>query len=89
MRLKDGFKLVDVVGDFTLIPVGEDATSFGGYVALNAVSAFLIRQMASDITEQELVLRLMEEYEIDEETAKESVDDAIAMLREIGVIHEH
>ena len=86
MRLKDEFMLTDVAGDYLLIPVGEHSDAFGGYVALNACSAFLIRQMSQDISVPELVLRLQKEYEVDEAAARESVEYTVRNLSELGVI---
>jgi len=86
IKLKDNFKLTDIAGDAMLIPVGEDTYAFGGYVALNETAAFLIRQMSESIDEQELTARLLDAYEVDEQTAAESVAETVQKLRELGVV---
>lgn len=86
MRLKDGFKLTDVAGDYMLIPVGEHSDSFGGFIALNECSAFLVKQLSTEISFSELVSRLLKEYAVDEATAVESVKYTVDSFSELGVI---
>ena len=88
MKLKPGFKVAEVAGDWILVPLGDEMTRFNGTVALNEVAAFLMNQLKSERTEQELVSLLTDEYDVDPETARKDVRLAIEKMREIGVIDE-
>lgn len=73
MRVKEGYILREVAGNFIVIAVGEAALDFNGVITLNETGAFLWNKMSSDVKEQDLVYAMISEYEIDEATAKRDV----------------
>ena len=88
MRIKPDFELVNIAGDFLLIPVGDQIDRFNGTVVLNEVSAFLINKLKTEIDRDDLVSLLIMEYGIDSKTAQEDVDEALEKMRKIGIIYE-
>lgn len=73
MKIKEGYILKEVAGNFIVVAIGEAALDFNGVITLNETGAFLWDKMSDDITEQSLVDIMMNEYEIDENTAKADV----------------
>ena len=53
---------------------------------LNESGAFAFRLMQQGITEEELTIRLMEEYEVSEQTARKDVAAFTAALREADAL---
>ena len=45
MKIKTGFELVEVAGEYIAVPVGQRANLFKGVVALTDAGAFLFRYM--------------------------------------------
>ena len=88
MRIKPGFEIVNIAGDYMLIPVSDQIDKFNGTVILNEVSAFLITKLSTDIEKDELVSLLVKEYGIDSKTAQEDIDEALEKMKMIGIIYE-
>lgn len=82
MQINQDFTIQKVGGSYVAVAVGETSKSFHGMIRLNETGAFLWKKMAErDVTEEELVDALLEEYEIDRETATEDVHKMVEALR--------
>ena len=88
MKMKTGFEIVKIVDDYMLVPVGDQMEQFNGTVVLNEVSAFLLEKMKYDITEEELLKYVIDEYDVDKERARKDIADTIKQMIEIGIVHE-
>ena len=88
MKIEPNFEIVQIADDYMLVPVGDKIEQFNGTVVLNEVAAFLVGKMKTDITEEQLIDLVMEEYEVDKETAKEDIEKVILDMKKIGIIHE-
>lgn len=86
MKIKEGYILKEVAGNFIVVAVGEAALDFNGVITLNETGAFLWDKMGSDITEQGLVDIMMSEYDIDENTAKTDVLAFTQKLKEAELL---
>lgn len=86
MKIKEGYILKEVAGNFIVVAVGEAALDFNGVITLNETGAFLWDKMDSDITEQGLVDIMMSEYDIDENTAKADVLAFTQKLKEAELL---
>ena len=86
MKLKPDFQIVQMANDYMLVPTGDQIDSFNGTVILNEVSAFLLDQMKEDLEKEELVERLLMEFDVDPATAREDVDAAVEKMKQIGIL---
>ena len=87
MRIKKGFVLEKVGDSYLACATGKLASSFSGFVRMNESGAFLWRELdKADITEAELVVRLIEEYGIDETLAGNDVRTFMKNLTENGIV---
>lgn len=86
MKMKPNFEIINIGDDYMAVPTGENMTIFGGTVALNAVSAFLLDKLQTEKSEEELVECLLSEYEVSEEVARADVQTIIATFKEIGIV---
>lgn len=86
MKLKDGFELTELGGDFMLIPTGNNIVEFGGSVVLNDVSAFLLEKMKAPVTRDELLELLLAEYEVEKERAAGDLDQILKTFQEMGIV---
>ena len=88
MKMVSGFEIVNIADDHMLVPVGDQMEQFNGTVVLNDVSAFLLEKMRSDVTEEDLVNYVLEEFDVDRERAKTDVKNVLKEMIEIGIVHE-
>ncbi len=86
MKIKEGFILRKVGIQFVVAATGKASEHFNGMMRLNESGAFAFRLMQQGITEEELTIRLMEEYEVSEQTARKDVAAFTAALREADAL---
>lgn len=86
MRIVHGFLLREVAGELIVIPTGEAARRLSGVITLNDCGRFLFERLQTEQTKESLVNALTEEYDIDERTASEDVDEFIDQLERYGFL---
>ena len=86
MKINDDFYIKEVAGLNVVVATGEAAEDMNAMINLNESAAFLWKQLESDITKEELIKRLTEEYDVDYERARVSVEKFISKLNEIGCL---
>ena len=82
MKIKDGFAKRNIAGSEIVVPVGKTAIEFNGMITLNETGAFIWDCLTDDTTEDEMVNRLLAEYDVNEAKAAEDVARFVAMLSE-------
>ena len=86
MKIKDGFMLREVAGQWVVVPLAERVVEFNGIMTLSESGALLWKVLEKDVEEEELLQALFSEYSIDEMTAKADVQEYISTLLEKGLI---
>lgn len=86
MKIKEGYILREVLGNFIVVAVGDAALDFNGVISLNETGAFLWGVLEKGATEDELLDALTEEYEIDETVAKTDILVFLEKLREAEIL---
>lgn len=86
MKIKDGFILREVAGSYLVVAVGNAVKEFGGIVNLNETGAFLWKLLEKSSTEPEMVDALLNEYEVDRETAEKDVKAFVEKLTEAKLV---
>ena len=86
MTRNSHFEIVEIAGDHMAIPVGEEAVSFHGVVALSEAAAFLLKKLDEPQTRDSLVDLLLDEYDIDRPLAERDVDGIIQTFTEYNLI---
>ena len=69
-----------------LIPTGD--TEFSGLVRGNKTLGAILELLQSDTTEEEMIRKLTERFNVTEETASQDVKRVLSELRKIGAIDE-
>lgn len=86
MKIKEGFVIRKIAGQYMAVPVGVRAKELHGMIGLNETAAFLWELLKQNRTEEELATLLYNEYEISEEGALETVQKFRETLQEEGVL---
>ena len=88
MKIKENFMLRKVAECFVVVPIGAAVAEFNGMINLNEAGAFLWQLMETETTVDAVVAQMLEQYEIDEATAKNDVENFVAQLKEASLLEE-
>ena len=80
MKIKSGFMLREIAGQWVIVPLGARVVEFNGIMTLSESGALLWKHLENGATEEQLVAVLRAEYDVDEELAK---TDVAKFVREI------
>ena len=88
MKAKNGFILREVLGEFMIMPVGDNIGTYTGTVILNEVSAFVWKKLQQPVSFEELVESITAEYDIDAGTASKDLKDLLENFRSYDLIED-
>ncbi len=88
MHIVPGFVVRQIAGETVAIPAGAAARALSGLLALNGSGRLLFERLQTEQTEDSLVEFLLEQYEIDRDTAEADVAEFLDTLRSSGVLVE-
>ena len=80
MKIKKGFILREVAGNYIVVSVGEMVKQFNGVINLNQTGAFLWKFFSEEHTLEDGVNALCAEYEVEREIAQKDVEKFIEVL---------
>lgn len=86
MKLKHEFVLREVAGETLLVPIGAATLSLNGMLVLNEWGRFLWDRIPGADSEEVLVSALLDEYEVDRQTAAQDVQEFLDSLRKLGIL---
>lgn len=82
MKIKKGFILRKTGKDCMVVAVGAASKEFNGMIRMNAAGEFLWNQMKKEISEEELVQKMLERYEnLDEQTARTDLKEFLDTIK--------
>lgn len=82
MKVKSGFVIKEVAGDYCIVPADDRFLDFGAMITANDTGAFLFEAMQSEFTVESVASMLCKEYDIDFDTACEDVEEFVSLLRD-------
>jgi hypothetical protein len=88
MKIKSGFLVREIADTYIVVPVGERVIDFKGIMTLNNTGYFLWKRLLEEISYDSLLAALLDEYEVDEATARKDIDEFLQSARESGVLEE-
>jgi len=86
MNVKREFVLREIAGDLLLVPTGKTALDLNGMLTLNEVGAEIWRMLPEVKDEEEIVQRLLRDYEATAEEVRGDVSAFLDRLRELHII---
>lgn len=86
MKIKKGFIVRKVGGQSVAVAIGEMSKTFNGMIRLNETGKFLWDALSKGAEEDDLVSKILEEYEIDEATARADVKAFVEKLKGVGAL---
>lgn len=86
MKIKEGFVLREVMGNFVVIAVGEQSKNFHGMVKLNKTAADIWSLIEKGCSEDEISKELLQKYDADGDKIAKDVSDTLRKMSEQGFI---
>lgn len=87
MKIKDGFTLHQIGDEYIIMYNGTQNVDFNNIISLNSTAAYLWKHVEGmDFNADTLTDFLMENYEVDSETAKRDAEQLIKNWLEAGII---
>ena len=87
VRSKDFIKR-KIATQYVIVAVGAATKRFNGMVSVNETGSFIWDALENDISMDELVARMTENYEVDAETARAHATEFVNVLKGVGAIAE-
>lgn len=75
-----------IVDELVLIPVGELNRKLSGIITLNNTAEFIWHKLKNDASENQLLKFVIEEYEVNKETAINDIRELTATMIELGIV---
>lgn len=86
MRVEKEFIMREVGGEHIIVPVGESALEFNGLITVNEVGVFLWNLLQKDVTLDDLVKAVLNEYEVEEDVARKDVQEFLDILIKANIL---
>lgn len=88
MRIKSNYHMREIVGEYVIVPLGEEALRINAVLRVNEQGAFIIEQLREERTHSEVLDAVLREFEGDRDFIEQNVAHFIEELRRIGMIEE-
>ncbi|MEE1319488.1 MAG: PqqD family protein [Ruminococcus sp.] len=86
MKIKEDFLLRKVADSYVVVPVNRMTLDFNGIINLNETGAFLFGLLQNGAEKEELISKLLDEYEVTPEKASNDVDVFISKVKEADIL---
>ena len=86
MRVDKEFVLREIAGEYIIIPTGKTVLEFNGLITVNEVGVSLWNMLQNEVTFDELVQGILDEYEVEENVVREDIQEFLDVLIDRGVI---
>ena len=88
MKQNPDFIMIDAKKDHVLVPVGKAAANFSTIINLNEMGQIIWNMLETETTTEEVLKKILEEYDVSEERARSDIDSFISNLRKYGCIED-
>lgn len=88
MKINKEFILREIAGEYIFVPVGATALEFNGLITINEIGVLIWKQLQEGSDLESIVSKVLDEYEIDEDTARKDVVEFIDYLKEKNIVED-
>lgn len=86
MKVEKEFVLREIAGDYIIIPTGRTVLDFNGLITVNEVGASLWNMLQEEVSLDDLVNGILNEYDVEEEIAREDIQEFLTSLETGGIL---
>lgn len=88
MKIKEGFILREIVGEYMVMPTGDNIGQYNGTIVLNAISALVWKLLENPVSREDLLTAILNEYDVEEAVAAKDLDELLEKLKSFDVLEE-
>ena len=88
MKVEKEFVLREIAGDYIIIPTGKTVLDFNGLITVNEVGASLWNMLQEEVSLDDLVNGILNEYDVEEEIAREDIQEFLTSLETGGILEK-
>lgn len=88
MKLLDGIVMEQVGDDYVAVATGEASEVFNGMIRSNRTANYFMSLLMEETTEEEMVQKVLEKYEIERPLAESEVHRFVEQMRKVGLLTE-
>jgi len=81
MKIKEGYLLREVAGQFLVVPVGNQAISFNGIITLNKTGKVIWEVLQKDTSKATILETLLDRFDVTPEQASQDIDMFLSTLQ--------
>lgn len=85
MNIKQELVYREILGEHILIPV-SGASDKNGLFVMTELGAFIWNLIKDEKNQDEILKCILDEYDVEEETAKNDLEEFLVSLRDYGII---
>lgn len=85
-KIKEGYIVRNILDEYIIVPIGEAASDDTYVMSVNESGHFLWSLLESGATVELLLEKMLEEYEVDEETAQNDINKFVTLLNEKNIL---
>ena len=86
MKIKKDFIMRKVADSYVVVPVGKLTLDFNGIINLNESGAFLFEILQKGAEREELIEKMLEEYDVSREKAAADIDIFIQKVKDADIL---
>ncbi len=86
MKINKEMILREIAGDNILVPATETVLDLNGLFIVTETGAFIWSLLPSVNSEDEILEKMLDEYDVDKETAQKDITEFLERLRKFGII---
>ncbi len=86
MKIKNGFVIREIAGQSVVVALGEASRSFNGIIKLNETGRVMWDVLSRGAEKEDVVSKILSEYDVDRETVKKDVDSFVNTLKENNIL---
>ena len=89
MKLKEDYILYSASESETIaVATGDEVENFNGLLRANQTAGAIMEFLKDDLSEVELLERMLDRFDVQEEELREDVSDILDTLRSVGALEE-
>ena len=88
MKIKEGFVLREVLGNYVVVAVGEASKNFRGMIKLNATAADIWSCVSQGMDTDGIYDVLFNKYEVEENQLRDDIKSTLDILKANGLLEE-
>ena len=88
MKIKDGFEMQSVCGEYIIVPAGSENVDYSKIISLNETAAYLWENVVTkdSFTIDDMTALLLAEYDVEENVAREDCEMIVECWKEMELV---